>query len=62
MKSSFLLSRNLDGLDIKVETKDGQVTLSGNVSTAAEKDLAEETARNIRGVTDVNSSALNVAS
>lgn len=62
VKSSFLLSRNLDGLDIKVETKDGQVTLSGNVSTAAEKDLAEETARNIRGVTDVNSSALNVAS
>ncbi|MFO7705512.1 MAG: BON domain-containing protein [Halopseudomonas sp.] len=61
VKSSFLFSRNLDGLDIKVETKNGRVTLSGNVNTAAEKELAVETARNIRGVTDVNASALTVA-
>lgn len=62
VKSSFLLSRNLDGLDIKVKTKNGQVTLSGQVNTAAEKELAVETARNIRGVTDVNAADLNVAS
>lgn len=61
VKSSFLFSRNLDGLDIKVETKNGQVTLSGEVATSAEKELAVETARNIRGVSDVNASALNVA-
>lgn len=61
VKSTYLLSSNLDGLDITVETKNGQVTLSGNVDTAAEKELAVETARNIRGVTDVNASALNVA-
>lgn len=61
VKSSFLFSRNLDGMDIKVETNNGQVTLSGEVATAAEKDLAVETARNIRGVSNVNASALNVA-
>ncbi|MFT6464426.1 BON domain-containing protein [Halopseudomonas sp.] len=60
VKSTYLLSSNLDGLDITVETKNGQVTLSGTVDTAAEKELAVETARNIRGVTDVNASALNV--
>lgn len=62
VKSSFLFSRNLDGLDIEVDTKDGVVTLSGDADTAAEKELAVETARNIRGVTDVNASALNVGS
>lgn len=61
VKSTFLFSSNLDGLDITVETENGQVTLSGNVDTAAEKELAVETARNIRGVKDVNASALNVA-
>ncbi len=61
VKSTYLLSSNLDGLDITVETKNGQVTLSGTVDTAAEKELAVETARNIRGVSDVNASALNVA-
>ena len=61
VKSTFLFSSNLDGLDITVETENGQVTLSGTVDSAAEKELAVETARNIRGVTDVNASALNVA-
>lgn len=62
VKSSFLFNRNLSGLDISVETNDGKVSLSGTVESGAEKDLAEETARNIRGVTDVDASALNVAS
>ncbi|WP_394240936.1 BON domain-containing protein [Halopseudomonas laoshanensis] len=61
VKSTFLFSSNLDGLDITVETENGQVTLSGTVDSAAEKELAVETARNIRGVKDVNASALNVA-
>lgn len=60
VKSSFLFSSNLDGLDISVETKDGQVTLSGQVASEAEKSLAVETAENIRGVRDVNANALQI--
>lgn len=60
VKSSFLFSSNLDGLDISVDTKDGEVALSGNVNTSAEKDLAVETAENIRGVNSVNADALKV--
>lgn len=62
VKSSYLYSRNLDGLDISVETKGGLVTLSGVVNTPAEKDLAIEMANNIRGVRSVNADALKVAS
>ena len=62
VKSSFLYSRNIDGLDISVETKDGMVNLSGTVMTKAEKDLAIETASNIRGVKGVNADALKDAS
>ena len=60
VKSSFLFSSNLDGLDISVETKNGQVTLSGQVANDAEKSLAVETAENIRGVRGVNADALRV--
>ena len=62
VKSSFLFSSNLDGLDISVDTKGGEVTLSGHVNTSAEKDLAVETAENIRGVDSVNADALKVGS
>lgn len=58
VKSSFLFSSNLDGLDISVETKDGRVTLSGQVASDTEKALAVETAENIRGVRDVNATSL----
>jgi len=61
VKSSFLLSSNLDGLDIKVETRDGKVTLTGTVQSSAEKALAVETAENLRGVKDVNADGLRVA-
>lgn len=61
VKSSYLFSSNLDGMDIKVETQDGQVTLSGTTNSAAEKDLAVETAKNIRGVRGVSANALQVA-
>lgn len=60
VKSSFLFSSNLDGLDISVDTKGGEVALSGHVNTSAEKDLAVETAENIRGVNSVNADALKV--
>lgn len=62
VKSSLLYSRNLDGLNITVDTQKGMVSLSGKVLSSAEKDLAVETARNIRGVRGVDADALRVAS
>jgi len=60
VKSSFLFSRNLSGTDISVKTTNGMVMLSGNVDTDAEKALAEETAKNIQGVNQVDADALSV--
>lgn len=60
VKSSFLFSNNLDGLDISVETKDGQVSLSGQVDSDTERALAVETAENIRGVRGVNADSLRI--
>lgn len=60
VKSSFLFSSALDGLDISVDTKDGQVTLSGQVANDTEKSLAVETAENIRGVRGVNADNLRI--
>lgn len=62
VKSSFLYSRNIDGLDISVDTQKGMVSLSGNVQSNAEKQLAIETARNIRGVRGVDAAGLRVDS
>lgn len=62
VKSSFLFNSSLDGLDISVDTKGGQVTLGGQVATSAEKDLATEIAENIRGVQGVNADSLRVGS
>lgn len=60
VKSSLIYSRNLDGLSIKVDTKSGLVSLNGVVANYAEKELAVEIARNIRGVKGVNADALKV--
>jgi len=60
VKSSFLFNNSLDGLDISVDTKGGQVTLGGRVATSAEKDLAIEIAEDIRGVQGVNADSLQV--
>ncbi|GAB7530525.1 BON domain-containing protein [Pseudomonas sp. 3A(2025)] len=60
VKSSLIYSRNLDGMNIKVDTREGVVTLNGMVASFAEKELAVEIARNIRGVKGVNADALKV--
>jgi hyperosmotically inducible protein len=39
--------------DIKVTTTDGVVVLSGTVRSEAEKQMAEQDARNIKGVAEV---------
>lgn len=62
VKSSFLFSRNIPATDIKVDTRNGVVTLSGAVANGAERDLAIEVAKGIRGVKEVNAKALDVAS
>ena len=60
VKSTLLYSSNVDGSDIKVDTKNGVVTLSGKVDTGAERALAIELARNVRGVKSVQSKGLKI--
>jgi hyperosmotically inducible protein len=59
LKSSLLLSREVDGHAIAVATSRGAVRLSGRVSTPAERSAAVEIARGIGGVRRVDASALN---
>lgn len=61
VKSTFLADSDLDGMDIKVETTQGVVSLSGTVSSEAEKELAVQKTRSIKGVKDVSADALMVA-
>lgn len=58
VKSSFLADDSISGLDIKVETNKGVVSLSGVVPTDAERDLAVEKAKAIKGVHDVSADGL----
>jgi osmotically-inducible protein OsmY len=60
VKSSLLMSSNVDGLDLTVETKDGVVTLGGEASSTAERDLAVEIARDIKGVKNVNARSVQI--
>lgn len=60
VKSSLLMSTNVDGLDLSVETRDGAVTLTGSASSAAERDLAVEIAKDIKGVRAVDASAVKI--
>ncbi len=54
VKSRLLVSRHTSGLDIKVEADDNVVTLSGEVDSDDERELAELIAANTLGVIDVN--------
>lgn len=60
VKSTYLYSSNVDGSDIKVTTNAGIVTLSGKVDSGAERALAIEFAKNVRGVKGVQSRALTL--
>lgn len=60
LKSSFLISREVDGHAIAVSTSRGAVRLSGRVATPAERQAAVEIARGIRGVRVVDASGLSV--
>lgn len=60
VKSTYIYSSNIEGANISVDTVNGVVTLSGEVNSGAEKALAIEFAKNIRGVNSVNSKDLLV--
>lgn len=53
VKAKFLGDTDVPGLRIDVDTKDGVVTLTGTVGTAAEKQRAMEVAKNTDGVKSV---------
>ncbi|SDQ25886.1 hyperosmotically inducible protein [Pseudoxanthomonas sp. CF385] len=61
VKADLLTSSNVPGTEIKVETVNGVVTLSGTISSQAEKDKALKVARGIKGVKTVESAGLKVA-
>ena len=58
VKASFLADDSISGLDIKVETNKGVVSLSGVVPSDAERDLAVQKAKSIKGVTAVSADGL----
>ncbi len=60
VKSSFMYSSNVNGSDIAVSTNSGIVTLTGKMDSGAERALAIELARNVRGVKSVNSNLLTM--
>ena len=61
VKSTFLADKNLSALDIKVETNQGVVALSGTVKSEAERDLAITKAEGIKGVTAVSADGLKTS-
>lgn len=61
VKSDLLATENVPGSDIKVETKNGVVWLSGLVKTQAEHDKAISVAKGIEGVKKVESANLKVS-
>ena len=53
VKTQFLADDDISGLKIDVDSKNGVVTLTGTVPTAAEKNLALKVARSTEGVKSV---------
>jgi osmotically-inducible protein OsmY len=60
VKSTYGYSSNVDGSDISVKTDNGVVTLNGVVDSGAERALAIELAKNIKGVKSVHSKGLTL--
>lgn len=61
VKASFLYDRNLDALSIDVATREGVVSLTGEVASSEQKAQALQVARTIRGVRGVDADLLKVA-
>ena len=60
VKSTYMYSNNVNGSDIAVTTSAGIVKLTGKMDSGAERALAIELARNVKGVKSVDSSALTI--
>lgn len=60
VKATYMYSNNVDSVDISVSTAEGIVSLSGKVSDAAQRALAIELAKNIRGVKSVDADDLTI--
>jgi osmotically-inducible protein OsmY len=58
VKSTFLWSMGVTGMDISVNTEDGVVSLNGPVGSEAERELAIELAEQLRGVNSVDATGL----
>jgi osmotically-inducible protein OsmY len=58
VKSTFMYSRNVDSSNISVSTHAGVVTLTGKLDSGAERALAIELAKNVRGVKSVQANGL----
>jgi len=54
VKMALLTHRSTSALKTKVETRDGEVTLTGNAKNATEKALVTKLVTNIKGVVSVN--------
>jgi osmotically-inducible protein OsmY len=53
VKTALLFHRNVSGLKTEVNVKDGIVTLRGEATNQAQKDLTTEYAKDVEGVKDV---------
>lgn len=53
VKFSLMFYRSLTATDIEVIAKDGEITLRGEATSTAQKDLATETTKDMDGVKDV---------
>jgi hyperosmotically inducible protein len=60
VKTSLLADDDVAGLQIDVDTVNGVVTLTGDVASQAQVEEARRIASEIEGVTDVDTSGLNV--
>lgn len=61
VKASFLYDRNLDALTIDVQTREGVVSLGGEVASSEQKTQAVQVVRTLRGVRGVDADLLKVA-
>lgn len=60
VKADLLATKHVPGTEVKVETVNGVVTLSGNVASAAEREKAISVAKGIKGVSSVVAADLKV--
>ncbi|ABX51009.1 BON domain-containing protein [Shewanella baltica] len=54
VNTALIADQQLQNLDIQIETRKGDVTISGNVNSEAQKDQAERVTTAISGVHAVN--------